>query len=69
MVSDHGNQAQRGVLALNELLAEWGLLSFRSEPSRGVDVESVVDWGRTKVVAWGGYYARLFGGWAASSGL
>ncbi|AEA11512.1 type I phosphodiesterase/nucleotide pyrophosphatase [Thermoproteus uzoniensis 768-20] len=60
VISDHGNQAQRGVLALNELLAEWGLLSFKSEPSRGADVESVVDWGRTKVVAWGGYYARLF---------
>jgi len=60
VVSDHGNQAQRGVLALNQLLAEWGFLRFRREPSRGEDVNAVVDWGRSLAVAWGGYYARIF---------
>jgi predicted AlkP superfamily phosphohydrolase/phosphomutase len=60
VVSDHGNQAQRGVLALNQLLAEWGFLRFRREPSRGVDVDDVVDWGRSLAVAWGGHYARIF---------
>ena len=25
VVSDHGNQAQRGVLAVNQLLVEWGV--------------------------------------------
>jgi len=60
VVSDHGNQAQRGVLALNQLLAEWGFLRFGREPSRGEDVDAVVDWGRSLAVAWGGYYARNF---------
>jgi predicted AlkP superfamily phosphohydrolase/phosphomutase len=60
VVSDHGNQAQRGVLAVNQLLAEWGFLRFRREPSRGEDVDAVVDWGRSLAVAWGGYYARVF---------
>jgi hypothetical protein len=31
------------VLALNQLLAEWGFLRFRGEPSRGEDVDAVVD--------------------------
>jgi hypothetical protein len=60
VISDHGNQAQRGVLAVNQLLAEWGFLRFRREPSRGEDVDAVVDWGRSLAVAWGGYYARVF---------
>jgi predicted AlkP superfamily phosphohydrolase/phosphomutase len=60
VVSDHGNQAQRGVLALNQLLAEWGFLRFRREPSRGEDVDAVVDWERSVAVAWGGYYAWIF---------
>jgi predicted AlkP superfamily phosphohydrolase/phosphomutase len=45
---------------LNQLLAEWGFLRFRREPSRGEDVDDVVDWGRSLAVAWGGYYARIF---------
>ena len=60
VISDHGNQAQRGVLAFNQLLAEWGFLEFSREPARGEDVDAVVDWGRSKAVAWGGYYARVF---------
>jgi predicted AlkP superfamily phosphohydrolase/phosphomutase len=48
------------VLAVNQLLAEWGFLRFRREPSRGEDVDAVVDWGRSLAVAWGGYYARVF---------
>ncbi|MEM3997150.1 MAG: alkaline phosphatase family protein [Pyrobaculum sp.] len=60
VISDHGNQAQRGVLAFNQLLEEWGLLAFSREPRRGEDVDAVVDWGRSKAVAWGGYYARVF---------
>ncbi|MEL9991524.1 MAG: alkaline phosphatase family protein [Thermoproteus sp.] len=60
VISDHGNQAQRGVLALNELLRQWGLLEYSREPKRGEDIEAVVDWRRTKAVAWGGYYARIF---------
>ncbi len=43
---------------LNQLLAEWGFLRFRREPSRSED--AVVDWGRSLAVAWGGYYARVF---------
>jgi len=60
VISDHGNQAQRGVLAINQLLWEWGLLEFTREPRRGEDIDAVVDWGRSRAVAWGGYYARVF---------
>ena len=48
------------MLALNQLLAEWGFLRFRREPSRGEDVNAVVGWCRSLAVAWGGYYARVF---------
>lgn len=60
VVSDHGNQAQRGVLAINEVLAQWGFVEFKAEPRRGVDVDEVVDKRRSKAFAWGGYYARVF---------
>ncbi|MFN3805338.1 MAG: alkaline phosphatase family protein, partial [Pyrobaculum sp.] len=60
VISDHGNQAQRGVLAFNEVLREWGLLEYVKEPKRGEDIDTVVDWSRSKAVAWGGYYARVF---------
>ncbi|ABL88666.1 type I phosphodiesterase/nucleotide pyrophosphatase [Pyrobaculum islandicum DSM 4184] len=57
-ISDHGNQAQRGVLAINQLLREWGLVEYEEKP--GEDIEKVVNWRRTKAVAWGGYYARIY---------
>jgi predicted AlkP superfamily phosphohydrolase/phosphomutase len=62
MISDHGNQAQRGggVLALNQLLAEWGFLRFRREPRRGEDALDVIDWEGSAAVALGGYWARVY---------
>lgn len=60
IISDHGNQAQRGVLAVNQILAEWGLVEYKAEPRRGADIDEVVDWERSKAFAWGGYYARVF---------
>ncbi len=61
VLSDHGNQAQRGVFAINMWLADEGYLHFRSEPARGEDIERAdVDWKRTQLWAWGGYYARIF---------
>ncbi len=61
VLSDHGNQAQRGVYAINEWLIENGYLELEEEPRRGVDIEEArIRWGRTKVWAWGGYYARVF---------
>ena len=60
VISDHGNQAQRGVLALNQLLAEWGFLHFRREPRRGEDALDVIDWEGSAAVALGGYWARVY---------
>jgi predicted AlkP superfamily phosphohydrolase/phosphomutase len=60
VISDHGNQAQRGVLALNQLLAEWGFLRFRCEPRRGEDALDVIDWEGSAAVALGGYWARVY---------
>ena len=54
VVSDHGNQDQRGVLALNQLLAEWGFLWFRRVPSRGEDVDAVVRCGELRPELGGG---------------
>ncbi len=61
VLSDHGNQAQRGVYAINMWLMDEGYLTLRSEPRRGENIEEAdVDWGRTQVWAWGGYYSRIF---------
>ena len=61
VLSDHGNQAQRGVYAINMWLMDEGYLTLRSEPRRGENIEGAdVDWGRTQVWAWGGYYSRIF---------
>lgn len=60
IISDHGNQAQRGVLAINQVLAEWGLVEYKADPRRGVDIDEVLNWERSKAFAWGGYYARVF---------
>ncbi|MBP1448861.1 MAG: alkaline phosphatase family protein [Thermoproteus sp.] len=60
ILSDHGNQAQKGVFAVNEWLIEEGLLEVRRSKNFE-DIESAdVNWARTKAWAWGGYYSRIF---------
>lgn len=65
VVSDHGAQAMRGGIGINEWLIQEGYLvlkEYPEEPTRlGELIErGLVDWSRT--VAWGegGYYGRLF---------
>ncbi len=61
VVSDHGAQAMRGGIALNEWLQREGYLVLKEPPQGLVPLEKAeVDWSRT--VAWGagGYFGRIF---------
>ncbi len=61
VVSDHGAKRMKGAFCLNEWLIENGLLVVKDHPAQPTSLEKVeVDWSRTKVWAWGGYYARVF---------
>lgn len=65
VISDHGVQAARGGIAVNEWLIREGYLVLREYPPEPIPMRELierglVDWGRT--VAWGegGYYGRIF---------
>ncbi|MGB8953451.1 MAG: alkaline phosphatase family protein [Candidatus Aminicenantales bacterium] len=61
VVSDHGAKRMKGAFCINEWLIEEGDLVIKDRPSRGTNLEKVdIDWSRTRVWGWGGYYARLF---------
>ncbi len=61
VVSDHGAKAIKGVFCINQWLVDKGYLVLRNTPAEGTPIElAEVDWGRTKVWAWGGYYSRVF---------
>jgi predicted AlkP superfamily phosphohydrolase/phosphomutase len=61
VVSDHGAKRMKGAFCVNEWLIEEGDLVLRSRPAKPESLERVdVDWARTRVWGWGGYYARLF---------
>lgn len=61
VVSDHGARPMHGGFCINDWLREQGLLTLTSQPAGQTKFkESMVDWSRTKVWAWGGYYARIF---------
>ncbi len=63
VVSDHGAKRMKGAFCINEWLIEQGYLVLK-EPHPEGDVRSIsklnVDWERTKVWGWGGYYSRIF---------
>jgi predicted AlkP superfamily phosphohydrolase/phosphomutase len=61
VISDHGAKRMKGAFCVNEWLIEKGDLVLKEAPARGANIEKTpIDWPRTKVWGWGGYYARLF---------
>ena len=61
IVSDHGAQEMEGVVAVNQLLIEEGLLSVEGDVKPGTRLKDVqVRWEDTIAWAWGGYYSRVF---------
>lgn len=61
VVSDHGAKAMKGAIAINDWLIQRGYLVLNGSPNRHVKLRpEMVDWGKTKVWAEGGYYSRVF---------
>jgi predicted AlkP superfamily phosphohydrolase/phosphomutase len=61
VVSDHGAKRMKGAFCINEWLIEQGDLVVKQMPSSQISLDKVdVDWSRTKIWGWGGYYARIF---------
>lgn len=61
VTSDHGAKRMKGAFCINEWLIENGDLVVREKPQAPVSLNEVdIDWSRSKVWGWGGYYARLF---------
>ncbi|AEC51969.1 hypothetical protein PNA2_1053 [Pyrococcus sp. NA2] len=65
IVSDHGIKAMHGNFAINQWLAEEGLLKVKDpkvlHDGKIKRLEHVdVDWSETIAWAWGGYYSRVF---------
>jgi predicted AlkP superfamily phosphohydrolase/phosphomutase len=61
VVSDHGAKRMKGCFCVNEWLIEQGDLVVKERPQKPVSLDDLeIDWPRTKVWGWGGYYARLF---------
>lgn len=61
VISDHGVKRMKGAFCVNDWLIEEGDLVLKETPKRGASIErTAVDWAKTKIWGWGGYYARLF---------
>ena len=61
VISDHGAKRMKGAFCINEWLIREGDLVLKETPKKGASIEKMaVDWPKTKVWGWGGYYARLF---------
>ena len=61
VVSDHGAKAMKGTFCINQWLIEKGYLVLKNRPEGIKDISRCdIDWKRTKVWAWGGYYSRVF---------
>ena len=61
VISDHGAKRMKGAFCINEWLIREGDLVLKEAPKKGATIEKTpVDWPKTKVWGWGGYYARLF---------
>ena len=61
VVSDHGAQRLDGGFAINEWLAQEGLLVLNEMPDTATPFARLkVNWAKTKVWSEGGYYARIF---------
>lgn len=61
VVSDHGAEAMRGAICINEWLMREGYLSLKMAPDGVAPLDlGAVDWSGTRVWGDGGYYARIW---------
>lgn len=61
VVSDHGAKKMEGCINVNDWLIQEGYLHLKEEPSQVSPFKKVqIDWKKTSVWAWGGYYSRIF---------
>ncbi len=61
VVSDHGAKRMKGAFCVNEWLIEQGDLVVKARPQKPTSLDDLpIDWSKTKIWAWGGYYARIF---------
>ena len=61
IVSDHGAKPMRGGFCINDWLVRRGYLVLRDAPREPTRLDhDHIDWGKTRVWAEGGYYARIF---------
>lgn len=61
VVSDHGAKKMEGCINVNDWLIEEGYLRLKEEPLKVTRFkDAVIDWKKTQVWAWGGYYSRVF---------
>lgn len=61
VVSDHGARPMVGGFAINDWLVDQGLLVLKGDIEPGTRISpGIIDFEKTRVWAWGGYYARIF---------
>ena len=61
IVSDHGAKAMKGLICINMVLEELGLLKFNTKPKPRTRIgDADIDWNNTYAWGWGGYNARVF---------
>jgi len=61
VISDHGAKRMKGAFCINDWLIEEGDLVLKEKPKRGASIDkTAIDWPKTRIWGWGGYYARLF---------
>ncbi|MCO5176898.1 MAG: alkaline phosphatase family protein [Thermomicrobiales bacterium] len=61
IVSDHGAEAMRGAICVNDWLIQEGYLTLRKQPDDIAPLDLTnVDWSRTRVWGDGGYYGRIW---------
>jgi predicted AlkP superfamily phosphohydrolase/phosphomutase len=60
VVSDHGAKAMKGQLNINEYLIREGLMTLKQPVPPGTRLQpELIDWDRTRVWGYGGYYSRI----------
>lgn len=61
VMSDHGCKRMDGSVNINDWLIQEGYLTLAEKPEGICRVkEAKIDWSKTKVWGWGGYYSRIF---------
>lgn len=62
VASDHGAKKMEGAICINEWLIDQGYLHLKEDyPQKQSKVtREMIDWDKTKIWAFGGYYSRLF---------